>query len=191
MKQIVITDSTMAEAIAQIDALESLSIKDQGCLRLLTEEMFSMVVNVLDVDRLNFKIRKENNTFTLSVDTETRIGDEEKQQFLSLSSKGENAASKGIKGLLASIIEVCTYADDPDAYMPVSTYPMHVMDQDYSCMWSLSQYMEYTPKEKVVNEWDGIEKSIIANFADDVVIGVRSGRLEMTVTKTLAAGNKQ
>jgi hypothetical protein len=51
-------------------------------------------------------------------------------------------------------------------------------------MWALSQYMEFAPKEKIKREWDGMEKSIIANFADDVSIGVRSGKLEMTVTKT-------
>ena len=51
-------------------------------------------------------------------------------------------------------------------------------------MWTLSQYMEFAPKEKIKREWDGMEKSIIANFADDVSIGVRSGKLEMTVTKT-------
>lgn len=30
-----------------------------------------------------------------------------------------------------------------------------------------------------------MEKSIIANFADDVSIGVRNNKLEMTVIKTL------
>ncbi len=43
--------------------------------------------------------------------------------------------------------------------------------------------IEFAPKEKVKSEWDGMEKSIIANFTDDASIGVPSGKLEMTVTK--------
>ena len=42
MKQINVTESKMSEAMTQIEGLDGLSPKEKGCLRLLTEEMFSM-----------------------------------------------------------------------------------------------------------------------------------------------------
>lgn len=55
---------------------------------------------------------------------------------------------------------------------------------EYISMWILSQYIESAPKEKIKNEREGMEKSIIANFAGDVSIDVRNNKLEMTVIKT-------
>lgn len=60
----------------------------------------------------------------------------------------------------------------------------HTMGGEAACIWTLSQYMKYAPPEKAKDEWDGMEKSIIANFTDDVSIGVRSGMLNMTEAKT-------
>ncbi|MDD3164428.1 MAG: hypothetical protein PHS97_01060 [Oscillospiraceae bacterium] len=184
MKEIKIMESSMREALAQIDALESLSPKDSGCLRLLTEEMFSLCGALLDVDALDYSVKREGKRYALRVSTETGVNEQAREQLLSLSSSGKNAANKGIKGLLGAVLEVMSIGYAPELCSPAWTCGMLTPDDGYAYQWTLSQYMELAPKENVKSEWDGMEKSIIANFADDVSIGVRSGKLEMTVTKT-------
>ncbi len=184
MKEIRITESKINEALTQIDAMEGLNSKDRGCLRLLTEEMFSMCRELLNTELLDFEVKCDKGCYTLRTVTKTRVKDEAREQFLSMSSSGKNSANHGIKGMLGAILEVLAIEGDPKYYGPAWSYGMHSPGGEYACMWTLSQYMEFAPKEKIKSEWDGMEKSIIANFADDVSIGVCSGKLEMTVTKT-------
>ena len=40
-------NTSLSDAISQIDALDNLNHKDKNCLRLLTEEMFSMTNSLL------------------------------------------------------------------------------------------------------------------------------------------------
>lgn len=49
MKEIKITGCKIKEALAQVDTIEELGIKERGCLSLLTEEMFSMCHEILGV----------------------------------------------------------------------------------------------------------------------------------------------
>lgn len=184
MKQIRITESKMSEALTQIDALEGLGFKDKGCLRLLTEEMFSMCRELLDTNALDFELKCDERRYTLRTATKTRVDEKAREQFLSMSSSGKNAANHGIKGMLGAVLEAFESGAEQEISSSVWAYGMNTPSGEYTCMWSLSTYMDFAPKEKVKSEWDGMEKSIIANFADDVSIGVRSGKLEMTVTKT-------
>ncbi|MEG1605570.1 MAG: hypothetical protein RR452_06185 [Clostridia bacterium] len=184
MKEIKITGSTMSEALSQIESLEGLRPKDSGCLRLLTEEMFSMCKDLLDVTQLDFEVKHDANQYVLRASTQTRVDEVAREQFLSMSSSGKNTANKGIKGLLDAVFEAMSFENDPSLTEAYLSYGMRMPRDGYTFMWTLSQYADAAPAENVKSAWDGMEKSIIANFADDISIGVRSGRLEMTVTKT-------
>ncbi len=184
MKQINITKATVKEALAQIDTLNELSPKNKNCLRLLADEMYSMCKELLCVTTLDFSITCEGEHYTLHALTKTRVDEDAKKEFLSMSSDGKNSANKGVKGILNAVLEALSYGDDPAMYSLDWNRGIQLMGGDFDYQWTLSQYMESANKETVENEWDGIEKSIIANFADDIAIGVRSGMLEMTVTKS-------
>jgi hypothetical protein len=173
----------MSEALAQIDALEGLGLKDRGCLRLLTEEMFSMCRELLATDSLDFEVKRDEGRYILRTVTKTRVDEKAREQFLSMSSSGKNAANQGIKGMLGAVLEALESGVEQECSTSMWAYGMQIPNGEYTYMWTLSQYMKAAPKEKVESEWDGMEKSIIANFADDISIGVRSGKLEMTVTK--------
>lgn len=184
MKHISISEGKVSEALGQIEALEGLNPKNRGCLRLLTEEMFSMCKELLEVEQLDFDVNKDGETYTLKTATKTRVKEKTREQLLSVSSSGKNAANKGLKGLLGAALDALSYEGDSGAYSSMVGYGMHHMaGSEYAMTWTLSHYMESAPKSEVSKEWDGMEKSIIANFADDVAIGVRSGRVEMIVTK--------
>ena len=185
MKEIRITESNMSEALTQIETLDGLSPKDSSCLRLLTEEMFSMCKELLGAGTLDFEVRRDNGRYALQISTKTRVDEEARQHFLSMSSKGKNAANQGIKGMLGAVLEALESGAGQELSASAWAYGLSIPGDEYVSMWTLSQYIESAPKEKIKNEWDGMEKSIIANFADDVSIGVRNNKLEMTVIKTL------
>lgn len=184
MKEIKITGCGSKEALEQIDTIEELGIKERGCLRLLTEEMFSMCRELLDVYSLDFEIKQDSKLYTLTGITEMRVNDTVREQLLSASSSGKNAANKGVKGILGAVFELFSMERDGEFYRSVSIYGMHNLGGAYGHAWTLSRYITEIAANQGKNEWDGLEKSIIANFADDISIGVRSHRLKMTVTKT-------
>lgn len=183
MKRISITESTVTQAMALLDTLDDLSARQKNNLRLLTEEMFSMVNELLDADRLDYEISGEDKKYVLKVSVRTRVSEKARSQFLSLSSDDRNAANRGLKGMLGAVMESLLYGDMRGEEYAGWRYGITPPMGEYGRMWMLSQYITAAPREKAEGDWDGMEKSIIANFADDISIGVRSGRLEMAVTK--------
>jgi len=185
MKKLNLTDCNVTEAMEIMEGLNELSEKNKNCLRLLTEEMFSMCKELLTVEEMDFQIELLPNECVLSTMTNTQIDDTTKKQLLSVSSDGKNAANKGIKGFFGSVMEALFYDSDPGSYSPIMVYGMVSPHEENLYYWSLAQYMENAPKEEIKKEWDGMEKAIIVNFADDVKVAIRNGKLELSVTKKL------
>ena len=53
---------------------------------------------------------------------------------------------------------------------------------DYSYYWTLAQY-KTTATQKNEKEWDEIEKSVILSIADDVIVGVKGTKADITIIK--------
>ena len=56
--------------------------------------------------------------------------------------------------------------------------------------WSLSRYKtsvteDRDTKKEAEEAWDELEKSIIANIADDVIVGIKDNYVTLTVVKKL------
>jgi hypothetical protein len=54
---------------------------------------------------------------------------------------------------------------------------------DYAYLWSLDQYRSTVDRSERAEEWDELEKSVIASVADDVVVGVKGKRADIVVIK--------
>ena len=86
-----------------------------------------------------------------------------------------------IAGFLLSAKEALPYAMiNSAASMPMGGYA-----GESSSVWSMSLYKAEIAKRsgEASEEWDELEKSIVANIADDVKVGVRGNRVELTVVK--------
>ena len=54
----------------------------------------------------------------------------------------------------------------------------------YSLQWSLRYYAQNVKKDAENKEaWDELEKSVIANLADDVIVGVKGNQVDIIVRK--------
>ena len=53
--------------------------------------------------------------------------------------------------------------------------------------WTLSRYKDSQKNSE--EPWDELEKSIIANLADDVIVSVKGNKVEIVIVKTFNKGN--
>ena len=188
MKKVFLEGATFNQAVAQIELMGNFSPKNSSCIRLLTEEVYSMFYELLEEEKLNFSLEKEIDKFIITVQTSAWTNEETKEQFLKMSSSGKNDAYKGIKGFFKSIIDsLILGASVAVDGCSRAEYGINDYECDFSKMhrWQLSEYIERTTIEKVKAKWDEFEKSIIMNFADDISISIRDDVIEMVIVKNI------
>ena len=185
------------EALQQTEAAanyRSLSKKDAMHLRLLTEEMMGLLKALTGERAAEFWIESEGSAFRLHLKTWTEMNNNKRRQLLAVTTSGENAAATGVLGKLRDLYERMiepTDAEMPYMYlngwsgseglsMDANTAIIQSVSLTAQSVWSLRRCINNGPQE----DWDGLEKSIIANIADDVEIGIASNTVEMTVVKT-------
>ncbi len=177
---------------------QELDHKETLRLRLLAEEMLGMLGGIVGDYGAYFWIEGEKKNVALHLDAYVEMDLDKKEELLSVSSSGRNMAAKGLMGRIRDLMENCLLNyDDISQYaadsgmnlMPGDDYSMMNAGMDWtSYSWSLDRYrldveahhMEDTAAEEA---WDELEKSIVAKLADDVQVGIRSGKVELVIRK--------
>ena len=200
----------MAEAVDQAAAAAAyrgLAGKEKVHLRLLAEEMLGMLRQIAGETEAVFWVESEEKRFQLHLVAHPIITGEMRRELLSVSSSGKNAAAVGVMGKLRDIFERAfdaTEISGPEGQvtyylqglitpegMEVAdpmTLALNMTGSATASSWSMRQYRSTVEKEKTDNaeaqeEWDELEKSIVANIADEVTVAIRGGEVEMTVYK--------
>jgi hypothetical protein len=57
---------------------------------------------------------------------------------------------------------------------------------DYAYLWSLEQYRAQVQKDEQGEEWDELEKSVLASVADDVIVKVKGNCADIVIVKKFA-----
>lgn len=162
-------------------------------LRLLAEELFGLLRGIAGDVRANYWLSYEEKSFELHMKADVSMSDEMKAQFLAASSSGENAAAKGFMGKLRVTIAgilLSTKEALPFAMMnTAAAYATGLTVADAATVWSMAYYKDEIRKEEAESEdareaWDELEKSIVANVADDVQVKVAGSNVEIIVFKT-------
>lgn len=196
------TGKGMSDALEQAAAsaaYRSLSGKDALKLRLLSEEMLGMVREITGETEAEFWLESDGRKFRLYLVAQPVITETMRKKLLSVSTDGKNAAAVGVMGKLRDIFERAFYASDmgDNSYyvrgLLLSAAPDGMDATSYNAIvnmadWSMQRYRATVDRERIDDpaaeeEWDELEKSIIANIADEVSISIRSKEVEMTVYK--------
>ena len=163
-------------------------------LTLLCEELVEMLPNLLIYGNGEFWIENNGNEYRLHtvVEADQLISATDREDILSVSTSGRNAAAVGImnKIRIAAEVMIAAYAESEgtsDMVYPDSHYSFYEQGRfvdpiGYSSEWSLEKYRSEVQKGS--DAWDELEKSIIANMADDVTVGIIGGKVEIVVKKT-------
>jgi len=153
-------------------------------LRLLTEEVLGLTVRLFDNLKYDFYIENEKKHFTINLKVAALVDSDQKEKVLSLSSEGKNIAEKGILGKISDIFGTAL-SGGVNHYPFAATYSTFYDEDSSDTLFSLRYYQSHVPEDIKKAEWDGLEKSIIAHFADDVTIGVSDNKVEVIATITL------
>ena len=181
-----------AEALDQAErtaAFIGLPGKSSLHLRLLTEEMMGMMHALTGERTAKFWIESEGSCVSLHLCARTAMNTQKREQLLSASSSGRNIAVKGVTGKLRDLFERFLEPIDGDPTLGCDSFVFAGMDPSGSAMavesfWSLNRYRAAVAAEASQQEdWDELEKSVVAKLSDEVQVGISDGNVEMIVQK--------
>ena len=173
--------ASILTAVDKIGKFCDLSPSAAGKLRLLTEEMLGLTVRLFKDLKYEFFMENSGRHFTLNLTAEAFISRSKKEKMLSLSKDGKNKAEQGLFGKISGVFEAMLTNSGELERIPVPYYDGTGMVSYFL----LSDYRNGITETSDEELWDGLEKSIIANLAKDVVIGVRNDKAKMIVTVEL------
>lgn len=193
------TDQATFQAIfAEVEksaAYNKLSKKQTLQLRLLAEELVGMLPELLEVGSGQFWIENQGGDFQLHASIQAQeLSLWEKKNLLTVSKSGKNAAAKGIvnkikliaRGMLDGYLEATRLTGGAGGdYYEVFDMGASVTHAYYQWpeAWSLDQYRKSAGDDKSGEAWDELERSIIANLADDVIVGVLGNKVDIIIEK--------
>ena len=147
--------------------------KDALRFSLLAEESIRLVSSIMtEKDPIEIWFEGNSRISHICIKTETDIDENKREEFVSISSSGKNGADK-------------TFIDDFREFITRPKKPR----------WSLAEYeaelMRRRAEDKFSQEaWENLERSVLANLADDIAVGVKNDNLLIIVTKDFSKSLK-
>ena len=176
----------------RVAAYMGLTHKQTLQLRLLCEEMDGMLPHIIDDFEGNIWFEYEANVCKIKVSIEIpAFNTGKKAELIDLAKNKKNVAAMGLVGKIRNAIENFFLSEETIWALSVSSGTFHLATGysegvDYTYLWSLEGYRNAMAKEEQPEEWDELEKSVIASVADDVVVGVKGSRADIVIVKKFA-----
>ena len=204
-KIVINTDGTgMQEALNAAEELGkscNLSQKENLRLQLLTEELIGLLRGIAGSLAACFWVECEEKQFALHLESDVEMNLELRKQLIAASSSGKNTAAKGFMGKLREMVAVALLPQDQETAVQ-GDMAMGVLREEngsgrstirnpraQAYAWSMKQYKSELKQnskkdEKAAEAWDELEKSIVANLADEVSVSIVGSSVEITIFKT-------
>lgn len=205
MKSDVITlnkDTELKVILNEIDKsakYNDLGEKPELRLHLLAEELIGLIPHFMDYCNGEFWVESNGNEYEIHVSFVAQMSNiSEKSKLVAISNSGKNAAYVGVMGKIRGVVEYMlgvyiggtSVGDisncDPGIYEFYMTGTCS--SPVYANMWTLDSYHENVNEDfkngNKADEWDELEKSIIANLADDLSIGIKGDKVDIIVKKS-------
>lgn len=182
-------DSILSE-VEKVASYNGLEKKQALRLRLLAEELVGMLPELVKNFDGCFWMQNNGNKYELHVELSVdSISIENKQALIAVSASKKNAAAGGFMGRICEIAENMLLYSKEMGEKSFGTYDYLYdyggYDYRYSCAWTLDNYTSKREeiREEKSEDWDQLEKSIVAKLADDVIVGVRGKNVDIIIVK--------
>ena len=186
-KALVLTEKT--GAFAGLDHNNSLR------LRLLSEELIGLMNSFTNELLGDFWLEAKNENIEIHLKTEIPMDLQTRKEIISVSTSGKNSAAKSFMGKIREMIEIATLPEDPeikamtDQAMGLMTMGCQMGTHASNYSWAMSTYVasienESKTKSEAKDALDDLERSIVANLADDVTVHIVGSAVEITIYKT-------
>ena len=169
------------EALKQTEAVavfKSLDKTDSIHLLLLAEEMTGMIKALTGELAADFWIETEDDNFKLHLCTNTAMNSEKREKLLAVTTSGKND-TKGFMGKVRSAFEAAIGTLEKGYSDAVGLGVVETVGNVGFNEWTLTQY-KHNAKD---DEWDELERSIVAKLADEVKVYINGSSVEMTIEK--------
>ena len=174
-------------------------------LRLLSEEMMAMLRSIVGNVAAEFWIGETDGMVSLlelHLSADTRLYKKHMRELIAVSSTGQNIANKGVMGRIRGLFTAAfmpenEYAEEMANYMYGSSQSemnSGTMTGSSAMYWSLNRYRDDVQEDlehsggqtppQAEEAWDELEKSVIANLAEEVKVGVRGNHVDLIVYMT-------
>lgn len=189
--------------VEKVTTYNGLEDKKALRLRLLAEELCGMLPGLVENFSGDFWAENDGDNYELHVELKADdMSMDVKNELISVSKSGKNAAATGIMGKIRAVAETMLLsAFDPTIPVPneefydCNGYNMSFGYVDYNTVyetsgyiytWSLTNY-KTAVEEKEDEAYAELERSIVAKLADDIIVGVRGKNVEIVVKKSFGA----
>ena len=166
----------------------NLDVKQTIKTRLIAEEFVGMLKELSQDFEGEFWIEREDVSFAFVAQLHINevMDKQTKRKFIDVSSDKKNAAAKGIMGKIRDVVENLLYPENAMYSASFISYQLEtaVLLND---QWTLNRYKDAQRDKK--EPWDELEKSIIANIADDVSVAVKGNNVEIAIMKSFKKEN--
>ena len=159
-------------------------------LRLLCEDIDGMLPKIIDDFEGAFWIDFEDGVCKVNISIQfSKFTANKKKELLNLAKNKKNASVKGIVAKIgAAIEEFFLDEENINAMSMMSEFDGITVGScvGSSYYWQLNQYKSAVEKAKKAEDWDELEKSVIASIADDIIVGVKGLQADITIIKKFA-----
>ena len=181
-----------SERVAEYNGLNH---KQTLQLRLICEEIDGMLPYIIDDFEGRFWIDFEDGVCKVNASIQIpEFYTDKKEALINVAKNKKNAAAVGIVGKIRDAIENFIFNEaameiwdlSAESYGPYGFASGYCEVADYSYYWRLEEYKNYVKKEEKKEEWDELEKSVIASVADDITVGIKGTSAEIVIIKKFA-----
>ena len=183
------------ELTEKTGAYVGLDHDNQLRLRLLSEELMGLMNSFTKELIGSFWLEAKDENIEFHLKTEIPMDLQTRNDILSVSTSGKNSAAKSFMGKIREMIEIAILPDDPETKamteqamgLMYSGCQMGTHSSNYS--WAMSTYVasietQSATKAEAKDELADLERSIVANLADDVTVHIIGSEVEITIYKT-------
>ncbi|MDO4187651.1 MAG: mechanosensitive ion channel [Lachnospiraceae bacterium] len=169
-------------------------------IRLLSEELLSLVGGIPEMKSGVFFVEREGSDYEICFDADGKINRKTRDSLVGVSSTNTNEAYVGVSGMIIRAIDSMLLMSSNDkkgynkAFMNTMEQSIGKADDDYR--WSYNIYKEKEQESLAVIEMDSqadienqnssiekddIVKSVLTNLADDIRISVRTNHVSIRI----------
>ncbi len=168
--------------------------KDSLRLRPLAEEMTGMLSAITGDVTASFWLEEKDGRFSLHLSADTKMYLDKREKLIALSSSGKNTAASGFMGKIRCLLDAVATpeAEGLPSALDLGMIPMDGTMTGWAMQpmstWSMTTYKQALEKRKETEgeakeAWDELERSIVANLADEVKVAVRGDNVELVIDK--------
>lgn len=166
-------------------------------LRLLSEEIIELIRPFSSELKGDFWLETNDENVEIHLKTNIPMDLQTRNELLSVATSGKNSAAKGLIGKIREMIARVTLPDDPETkamtdqalgLMALGSQMGSSYGSTYS--WSMTAYAESVNNSTVFTDeaaeaMDALEKSIVANIADEVKVNIVDSNVEVVIYKAI------